>query len=174
MSANRSVRWGCALALTVLIAGCGKSTATSAGSAEPVFDPCALTTEQMTVIGDKLDLTDNGKIGSEVGDARSCTWTDDWYTLTVESHPQSFDQARSNTAFAQFTPITLPGRDDAARFTSRGDTFQESCGIVLSAGPGVAVVSVSNTDALTGEASPHNTCDKAVEIAEKLDRYFPR
>lgn len=167
---------GCVAAMGVAAALSGCSSGSSASAkpdASPIFDPCKLTVEQLAVVGDRLSWGENSDIGPQNEESRGCSWSSDWYGLGVESFAHTFDETRRNTSFAQFTPIEIPGRAQAAKFTSPGDTFEESCGIVIGVPQGSIVVNINNIDAITGTSS-HNTCDKAVEITEKLDRYFPR
>lgn len=157
------------------VAACGSTSPGAAGvSSQVIFDPCHLTAQQLAVVGDRLTSSKYSSIGEQDEETRSCTWGSDWYSLGIQSIAHSFADTQRNSSFDQLAPIEFPGRAQAARFTSPGETFAQSCGVVVGVPHGVVVVSVNNTEALAGGTSAHNTCDKATEITEKLDRYFPR
>lgn len=171
-------RWlvaaGAGVVAALSVAACGSATPGAghdAASEHSVFDPCRLTQAQLAATGDALTLSKYNDISVQDEKNRSCSWDDDWYTLTVESHGYSFEDAQRDSSYVDFTPVDLSGWHKAAKFTSPQSSFDEDCGIILGVQQGVISVVVGNTSA---GAAPHSPCDKAADIAKALSPDLPR
>ncbi|MDG3011310.1 DUF3558 domain-containing protein [Rhodococcus sp. D2-41] len=174
MNRNWLVATGAGVVAALSVAACGSAAPRAGHDAagdRSVFDPCQLTQSQLSAIGDRLTLSKYNDISVQDEENRSCSWDGDWYTLTVESHGYSFEDAQGNSSYVDFTPVDLSGWNKAAKFTSPQSSFDEDCGIILGVQQGVVSVVVGNTSV---GAAPQAPCDKATDIAKALSPDLPR